>query len=194
MPTDVFAEASDYLARRTQRCSPTSQCVQICSFVTPETLLALSRVCKRWRNFLLRRTSSNIWASGRANVGLGTPLAKDLSEPDLALLVYGRNCDVSLCRCHESGKRTDGTALQLCDRIRIQRVEYPIRARLCESCYTNKYVRLRCQSLYLPCSPLTSRGGISALSKNAFDDVLSVTLSCVPFACTLHLLTPRPRD
>ena len=58
-------------------------------------VMHLSRTSKPLRSILMSRTSIYVWKQAVANDGL-PPCTKDLNEPKLAELIFGRSCDVGV--------------------------------------------------------------------------------------------------
>ncbi|GJN92889.1 hypothetical protein Rhopal_005929-T1 [Rhodotorula paludigena] len=89
----------------------------ILSYAEPVSLLALSRTSSSFRAFLLsRRTAAALWAQARTNAQLRDLAAGDLSEPQVAYLVGGWECQ--LC-----GKDVDEKS-----------VDFYVRVRCCAAC------------------------------------------------------------
>ncbi|GAA5929196.1 hypothetical protein JCM3775_006762 [Rhodotorula graminis] len=66
--------------------------VEISRHLDPLSLLYMSRANKMMHSVFARRSAAPIWASARANVDLPALEATDLSEMQLASLVFERNC------------------------------------------------------------------------------------------------------
>ncbi|GAA5929189.1 hypothetical protein JCM3775_006759 [Rhodotorula graminis] len=89
--------------------------VEISRHLDPLSLLYMSRANKMVRGVFARRSAAPIWAAARANVDLPALEATDLSEMQLASLVFERNC-------------------HLCGRGRASIVDYALRVRWCKTC------------------------------------------------------------
>ncbi|KDQ56778.1 hypothetical protein JAAARDRAFT_207845 [Jaapia argillacea MUCL 33604] len=88
---------------------------EICSYLNPKNLLALSRVSKPLRRVLMSRNSISVWKSARQLIP-GLPECPSLmSEPEWAYLIFGTTC-------------------QSCWRVRVRKVEFALRRRVCEAC------------------------------------------------------------
>ncbi|KDQ56780.1 hypothetical protein JAAARDRAFT_194740 [Jaapia argillacea MUCL 33604] len=88
---------------------------EICSYLHPKDLLALSRVSKPMRGVLMSRNSVSAWKSARQRIS-GFPECPSLtSEPEWAYLIFGTTC-------------------QSCWKYRVRKVEFALRRRVCEAC------------------------------------------------------------
>ncbi|GAA5913620.1 hypothetical protein JCM8208_003993 [Rhodotorula glutinis] len=96
--------------------------IEIAQHVDPPTLLAMSRTNQLMYNLFARRSAAPIWAAVRRNVDFPDLEATDLSETQLASLVYDRNC-------------------HLCGRGRASIVDYSLRIRWCKPCQRANLVR-----------------------------------------------------
>ncbi|KAM0755778.1 hypothetical protein T439DRAFT_361743 [Meredithblackwellia eburnea MCA 4105] len=56
---------------------------QICSFLDPPTLLAMTRTCRVFRNMLTGDHSSSIWSQSFASIGLPEPTADDVTYREI---------------------------------------------------------------------------------------------------------------
>ncbi|GAA5908319.1 hypothetical protein JCM8208_000376 [Rhodotorula glutinis] len=89
--------------------------VEICRHLGPPSLLSMSRANKLMHNLFARRSAAPIWAAVRRNVNMPDLEATDLTEMQLASLIYERNC-------------------LLCGRGRAVIVDYSLRIRWCKNC------------------------------------------------------------
>ncbi|KPV77105.1 uncharacterized protein RHOBADRAFT_42316 [Rhodotorula graminis WP1] len=131
---------------------PLDLLVEVAQHTDPPTLLAMSRTNKLMHNLFARRSAAPIWAAVRRNVDFPELEASDLSEMQLASLVFDRNC-------------------HLCGRGRAVIVDYALRIRWCKPCERANLVRkgdLRLQEpavhvhkLALACSFFTLHSGKS---------------------------------
>ncbi|CAA7265274.1 unnamed protein product [Cyclocybe aegerita] len=74
---------------------------EIFSQLNPLDILNLSRTTKELRKMLLSQTSIFIWRRSRENIESLPECPKDLSEPQYADLVFGRNCNYCLRNLHK---------------------------------------------------------------------------------------------
>ncbi|KAJ3514172.1 hypothetical protein NLJ89_g2520 [Agrocybe chaxingu] len=75
---------------------PLDMVYEIFSQLNPLDILNLSRTTKELRKMLLNRSSIFIWRRSRENIEGLPECPKDLSEPQYADLVFGRNCNYCL--------------------------------------------------------------------------------------------------
>ncbi|GAA5855791.1 hypothetical protein JCM9279_003322 [Rhodotorula babjevae] len=138
MPLDIFVEISRHL--------------------DPPSLLHMSRANKMMRGVFAHRSAAPIWAIVRGNVDLPALEATDLSEMQLASLIYERNC-------------------HLCGRGRATIVDYALRVRWCKNCQranldNTSRVRRKVDDLHpktLACSLFTNRSATGrGSSKNSY--------------------------
>ncbi|KAG8913424.1 hypothetical protein FRC00_002425, partial [Tulasnella sp. 408] len=74
---------------------PLDTVYEIFGFLTPLELLQLSRTNKALRSFLMSKRSSIAWKAARAAATPPVPICpKDLSEPQLAVLLFTKDCTV----------------------------------------------------------------------------------------------------
>ncbi|GAA5929059.1 hypothetical protein JCM3775_006722 [Rhodotorula graminis] len=101
---------------------PLDLLVEVAQHTDPPTLLAMSRTNKLMHNLFARRSAAPIWPAVRRNVDFPELEASDLSEMQLASLVFDRNC-------------------HLCGRGRAVIVDYALRIRWCKPCERANLVR-----------------------------------------------------
>ncbi|BGO93982.1 hypothetical protein NBRC10512v2_002747 [Rhodotorula toruloides] len=83
----------DKLRRLSFSTLPLDMVVQICSFLDPETVLALAQTSKTIRSTLFRKAAAPVWTAARRNVGVDD-LTGELPEPRIAFLLQGKVCQV----------------------------------------------------------------------------------------------------
>ncbi|KPV77093.1 uncharacterized protein RHOBADRAFT_52048 [Rhodotorula graminis WP1] len=118
--------------------------VEISRHLDPPSLLSMSRANKMMRGVFAHRSAAPIWAIVRGNVDLPQLEATDLSEMQLASLVFERNC-------------------HLCGRGRASIVDYALRVRWCKKCQranldNQSRIRRKVEDLHVnafECSPFT---------------------------------------
>ncbi|GAA5854746.1 hypothetical protein JCM9279_007013 [Rhodotorula babjevae] len=138
--------------------------VEISRHLDPPSLLHMSRANKMMRGVFAHRSAAPIWAIVRGNVDLPALEATDLSEMQLASLLYERNC-------------------HLCGRGRASIVDYALRVRWCKKCQranldNESRIRRKVENLHenaLECSPFTHRSLSGYNSNNK------------PYYCTPHV-------
>ncbi|GAA5928993.1 hypothetical protein JCM3775_006706 [Rhodotorula graminis] len=134
---------------------PLDLLVEVAQHTDPPTLLAMSRTNKLMHNLFARRSAAPIWAAVRRNVDFPELEATDLSEMQLASLVFDRNC-------------------HLCGRGRAVIVDYALRIRWCKSCERANLVRetdlqrLKLHRLAPACSFLTFHSGKNRIVGSAY--------------------------
>ncbi|KAG9046508.1 hypothetical protein FS837_004258 [Tulasnella sp. UAMH 9824] len=103
---------------------PLDTVYEIFGFLTPLELLQLSRTNKALRSFLMCKRSSIAWKSARAAVTPPVPICpKDLSEPQLAVLLFTKDCTV----CGKSPTQ-------------CEYVWYTLRLRACKPCFQSSVI------------------------------------------------------
>ncbi|KII96178.1 hypothetical protein PLICRDRAFT_240712 [Plicaturopsis crispa FD-325 SS-3] len=100
--------------------------------MTPGDLVSLTRASKAFRRTLLTRKSITVWKRAWENIPGVPKCPDDMSEPSWANLLYG------------------GTTCQECGAENIQRIEFYLRRRVCESCLEKNLVRERAFSRSFP--------------------------------------------
>ncbi|GAA5929097.1 hypothetical protein JCM3775_006735 [Rhodotorula graminis] len=118
--------------------------VEISRHLDPPSLLSMSRANRMMRGVFAHRSAAPIWAIVRGNVDLPQLEATDLSEMQLASLVFERNC-------------------HLCGRGRASIVDYALRVRWCKTCQranldNQSRIRRKVEDLHanaFECSPFT---------------------------------------
>ncbi|GAA6048992.1 F-box domain contaning protein [Rhodotorula toruloides] len=83
----------DKLRRLSFSTLPLDMVVQICSFLDPETVLALAQTSKTIRSTLFRKAAAPVWTAARRNAGVDD-LTGELPEPRVAFLLQGKVCQV----------------------------------------------------------------------------------------------------
>jgi len=81
----------------------------------PLDVLNLSRATKTLRAILMNRSSIVVWKNARANVARLPECPDDLTEPQYAELVFGKNCFV--CVPQKQDDRLTDYNLNLCRRV-----------------------------------------------------------------------------
>jgi hypothetical protein len=73
---------------------------QIFSHLDPIDLVTLTQTSKELRAMLTSRSSTSVWKAARANIVPAMPdCPDDLSEPQYAVLMFGKGCHVCINFC-----------------------------------------------------------------------------------------------
>ncbi|KAF8881929.1 hypothetical protein CPB84DRAFT_1791318 [Gymnopilus junonius] len=100
----------------------------------PVDLLHLARTTKDLRALLMNRSASSIWKAARANIPGLPECPQDLSEPQYADLLFGKNCEICDRNVTSSMHHVWSARLRICTKCveqssRFQREDYRSSAR-----------------------------------------------------------------
>ncbi|KPV74052.1 uncharacterized protein RHOBADRAFT_54617 [Rhodotorula graminis WP1] len=101
---------------------PVEMLTEIFSHLDTDGLLALSMVNKQYRSLLLAKSSTRLWKTARARLGLPDATAGGFTEWQYAELVFGKTC-------------------QECGAGKVARADFGIRKRLCRACRSSSMLR-----------------------------------------------------
>ncbi|KAG9127743.1 hypothetical protein FRC07_010195 [Ceratobasidium sp. 392] len=99
---------------------PVEVVTEIATHLTPPDPIILSRLTKRFRALLMRRSATPIWASVIRNVPGLPACPDDLCEPQYAALVYSKHC--SACGARVTRQMDPFLNVRLCNSCRAERV------------------------------------------------------------------------
>jgi hypothetical protein len=91
---EIIHEVPDTYLELSNESDQADDTAKICSYVSPETLLALTRSCKSLRSTLLAYSARSVWTRSIERTEGMPACPVDLSEPQYIALLFGSSCSV----------------------------------------------------------------------------------------------------